>query len=460
MTYPEVIDKYISYAIGLDVSAWRNADAVLVATELQALDGLISLDELKHTYPQTIRVGRGGYIQHRQEAGRMTGVMTSTHYLQRAIFLYLLLGTCTSVDDVAEITTVLCTTKVLSVENSTFHFWVSDGAGAQTEYYCWINKGTGVDPTETGIAIACDISGATTAIEVAEVIDGLIDAKANVGCDNSGTATLTITNAQTGGVTDCCSSEGISTGYIITVTTQGTTIHTITLNSSQTPVNSAIHYESELTGEDVRADLLGLVPKSLSITCNQYTDGYVAYQTFNQEFAYTRFSGGDLTKPVDIIDKPLTWDHLMTGTITFEYNGTPVEMDELGVTIDLIRVSQLIVTDGNGYPTKGKLLGLDYAVRLRVKSTGNMLKTIAATAKGSYAGDLDIIFKWQKSADKYVQLLFDKMYLVPESLVDKITFDEEGWFTGYELTLEPYDDTSSLTVTCEDHCNKTYYEND
>lgn len=459
MTYPEVIDKYMSYAIGSDLTAFRNADAVLIATELQALDGLISLDELKHTYPKTIRVGRGGYIQHRYEAGRDTGMLTSTHYLQRAIFLYLTLGACTSVDAVEEITTILCTTKALSVASSTFHFWVSSGAGATTEYYVWIKVNGGADPTESGTAIEADISGATTATDVAAIIAPLINAAPNVGAGNVA-GLITITNVQLGGVPDCSSHEGISTGYTITITTQGTTIHTITLNSSQTSVNYALHYESELSGEDIRADLLGHVPKSLSITCNQFADGYIAYQTFVQEFAYSRFSGGDLVKPDDIIDKPLSWDDLMTGTITFKYNGTAVEIDELGVTIDVPRVSQLVVTDGSGYPTKGKLLGLDYAVKLRVKSTGNMLKTIAATAKGSYAGDLDITFKWQISADHYVQLAFDKMYLVPESLIDRITFDEEGWFTGYELLLEPYDDTSSLTVTCEDHYNKTFYEND
>ena len=201
------IDKaYISYAIGTSLTAWRNGDAVLVAGELQATDILDALKSISvdYTDPETEEVGHMSASQYKTRitTGKQIGKMVLPAFLQTGVLLYATLGTSVSVDTVAEITTVLCTTKALSVENSTFHFWVSDGAGATTEYYCWINKGTGADPTETGTAIECDISGATTAIDVAEVIDGLIHAKPDVGAENGGTATITITNDQAGGVPD------------------------------------------------------------------------------------------------------------------------------------------------------------------------------------------------------------------------------------------------------------------
>jgi len=119
--------------------------------------------------------------------------------------------------DKQETTTITCLAKASCVAESSFHFWVDNGAGCETEYYCWMNvSGTDSDPSESGTAIECDISGATTAIEVAEVIDGLIDAKTGVGCDNGGTANLPIINANNGNVTDA--SQGTtSTGFTISI---------------------------------------------------------------------------------------------------------------------------------------------------------------------------------------------------------------------------------------------------
>jgi len=122
----------------------------------------------------------------------------------------------------AESTTVVCLPQASCVESSSFHFTV-----AGTTYYCWLNKGSGVDPAHAGeTGIECDISGAGTAIQVAEVIDNLIDAKTGVSCDNNGTATLTIVNEANGNVTDCVDED---TGFTITVT-DGLTIPSVMCN--------------------------------------------------------------------------------------------------------------------------------------------------------------------------------------------------------------------------------------
>jgi hypothetical protein len=119
--------------------------------------------------------------------------------------------------DKQETTTVTCLAKADCVAESSFHFWVDNGAGCEVEYYCWMNvAGTDSDPSEDGTAIECDISGATTAIEVAEVIDNLIDAKTGVGCDNGGTANLPIINANNGNVTDISDGD-LATGFTWTI---------------------------------------------------------------------------------------------------------------------------------------------------------------------------------------------------------------------------------------------------
>jgi len=123
--------------------------------------------------------------------------------------------------DTNEITTVTCLAKASCVAESSFHFWVDNGAGSQIEYYVWLNVGgADSDPTESGTAIEADISGSTTAIDVAEVIDGLIDAKGGVGCDNGGTADLPIINDNNGNVTNISDGD-IATGFTWTIESGG-----------------------------------------------------------------------------------------------------------------------------------------------------------------------------------------------------------------------------------------------
>ena len=282
---------YIAYAIGLDLTAWRNADVALALAEIQALDKLDALQNiaLDYTDPETEESGQMSSSQYktRRTTGKKIGKVILPMFLQTGVPLYSVLGGCVSTPTVAEITTVLCTTKALSVENSTFHFWVSDGAGAETEYYCWIEKGTGADPGETGTAIECDISLATTATDVAAIIAPLINAKADVGAGNVA-GLITITNAQLGGVTDCCSSEGTSTGYTITIPTQGASTHAITLASSQTPISFAFHFEKEMSTEDDRCDFLGHMPNFWRLYCGDDKARWKARQELSSDFAYAR----------------------------------------------------------------------------------------------------------------------------------------------------------------------------
>ena len=122
-----------------------------------------------------------------------------------------------------EVTLVTCLAKVDCVESGSLHFTVPG-----TTYYIWLNKGAGVDPTHAGeTAIECNISASTTATQVAEVIDGLIGAKAGVGCDNNATEILTITNTTVGNATDSVDED---TGFEIEITTQGgfTTVASLT----------------------------------------------------------------------------------------------------------------------------------------------------------------------------------------------------------------------------------------
>ena len=458
---------YVSYAIGTDLTQWDNDQVALIVTETNAMDWFISAS-LRHTKPLTRNINpmTASHYPKRLDIGKILGRVSTNHYLQTGILTFFVLGKCTTVGNGAEVTTVLCTTKTLSVENSTFHFFVTDGSEASTEYYVWINKGTGADPTETGTAIEADISGATTAIDVAEVIDGLIDAKADVGAENGGTATITITNAQNGAVTDCSSSEGTDTGYAITVTTQGTSTHPITKATDEVPFSVAFHYEKEGTTANRRKDVLGIVPNMIEISVSERET--TARQTYTGEFAFTG-AGGNLAQPTAFTNAnlpPLTWFNYKdsSGASEFQYNSGDIDVDIVDIVLRFGWTGSLFgIYDETKFPRNGLVrppfIGeVDLGVRI-VDAGNTALDTISDLAHGSYAGDLNFIADFYVGANQYLKYTFDKMYIDPESYEE--VFQEEGeWFDGRRFTLRFLDENSSLVIGEINSKDKTYYEND
>ena len=453
---------YLSYAIGTALTAWRNADAVLVAGELQATDKIDAQQSIAvdYTDPETEETGHMSSSQYKIQhtTGYKSGKVVLPMFLQTGVPLYALLGGCTSVDAVAEITTVACVSKASSVENATFHFWVSDGAGAQTEYYVWINKGTGADPTETGIAIEADISGATTSTDVAVIITALIDAKADVGAGNV-TQFITITNDQLGGVTDCSSSEGTSTGYTITITTQGSTTHTITVASSQTPISYAFHFEKELTGEDDRYDFLGFMPDYWNLSCGDDKARWKARQRFSTGFAYSRAAAGDLAEPAKDTTPIFEWNDLKhaSGVLTAKYNGTDLDFTIRAIDLTIPRTNQLWgVRDGN-YPSEAFVSGVGIELLFEGNLTGNNVRSLMATKPEDYAGSgLDVEIKFYKGTNNEWGISLGNLYLVP----DETILNEIDWYEKKTLRLIPIGSTTTVSGSVEDRKNKTYYEND
>jgi hypothetical protein len=126
-----------------------------------------------------------------------------------------------------EVSYVTCLQKSECTAESSFHFNV-----AGTKYYVWLNvAGTDSDPTHAGeTAIEADISGSGSATTVAEVIDGLIDAKAGVGCDNNASEILTITNDVNGNVISTYDDTTTPTGFTITINDGGITFPAVMCN--------------------------------------------------------------------------------------------------------------------------------------------------------------------------------------------------------------------------------------
>ena len=89
---------YISYAIGVDLTEWDNAQAALIVAETNAMDWFIGAS-IKHTKPitQEINPMTSGHITKRITVGRELGKISTTHFLQTAILSYAVMGGSTAV---------------------------------------------------------------------------------------------------------------------------------------------------------------------------------------------------------------------------------------------------------------------------------------------------------------------------------------------------------------------------
>jgi hypothetical protein len=258
-----------------------------------------------------------------------------------------------------------------------------------------------------------------------------------------------------------------------TPTTEGTpagyNTYTLTIGSQNTPHWHGIHFEREgISLNELRYDIMGVCPSDLVINASPNMEGQKVTQEITIPYSFINYSAADIaaqTKRPDQSTGSLwkTWDHLVTGNGAgknpsgLTYNGNPLEVDVINVSLKLHRDTFIGgIPDSNGWYTVGLMLGWDYSVVLDVVPTGDLLYTLNKTDKESYAGDLDYDFYFNadntNDKDRFV---YDKMYLVP--------FDEDNdwnkYFEGYSITLEPLDETSSLTITGIGNLDNTHFEN-
>ena len=121
----------------------------------------------------------------------------------------------------AEVTTVLCTLKSAIDASEYFLLYGMGTDFEENAYHVWIDK-VGGDSEPSGLSstgVECDISSVSTAIAVAGVVASAIDALADFSASNSSSATVTITNAVRGSVSNA---SDVNTGFTIATGTEGT----------------------------------------------------------------------------------------------------------------------------------------------------------------------------------------------------------------------------------------------
>ena len=242
--------------------------------------------------------------------------------------------------------------------------------------------------------------------------------------------------------------------------------HAITVSTGQDPIRFAWHLEHEVTTNSHRRDMLGHVPQTLTISCSEQEGNELARQSVSGMFSYSNLAASDLTVPSPLAvgtHRPYQWTDLINGgtsnVINFLYNTGAIGVDIVGVTQTFTRNGGLSQKDANGYPLTGKFTNpMTWSVTLSVipKDSGTSIFDIWELAHTSYAGDLDLVLNYKESTSRYLQFTYDKLYLDPNN---EEAVEESKWHEGYDITLTPLNENSSVVIEEKNALNNDYYEN-
>lgn len=235
--------------------------------------------------------------------------------------------------------------------------------------------------------------------------------------------------------------------------------HSLSLNTSQTPISLAFHFEKELTGQDLRYDFFGFLPDSWNLKCGDDPNQWIAKQIFIGKFAKSDNTASDLAEPSKQTLTNYEWSDLKhaSGKLDFVYNSNALEMNVHGFNLTVKRTRPLWgARNSTGYPSDAFISGMMIDLYVDAYITGDNVRTLMETKPEDYAGDLNVDLKFYKSASREFPIDINKMYLVP----DKDMLSESNWYEKKRLHFVPYSNATTITMAPEDSLDKTYYEND
>lgn len=241
--------------------------------------------------------------------------------------------------------------------------------------------------------------------------------------------------------------------------------HTISLNTAQAPIFLAFHWEKELTGQDLRYDFFGYMPRSWNLRCGEGKDRWIAKQTFIGDFACSDSTADDIAEPAKQTLSNYDWADLKhaSGALTIKYNGTDLEFDIRGFDLTLTRTRPLWgAKNASGFPNAAYISGVGIDLKMDGYITGDNVRTLMATKPESYVStylDANIIF--YKSATRSLTLPLNNIYLIP----DKDIMSSSDWYERKTLSFTSFSSavaspTSVGAGVVLDSLDKTYYEND
>jgi len=248
-----------------------------------------------------------------------------------------------------------------------------------------------------------------------------------------------------------------------TCATTGSYTHAISLNTSQTPIFFAFHWEKELTSQDLRYDFFGFMPKTWNLSCGDDKGRWIAKQNFLGEFACSDATAADIAEPAKLTLANYDWSDLMhaSGALTIKYNGTDLEFDIRGFNLTLTRTKPLWgARNAAGFPSEAFIAGVGIDLQLDGYVTGDNVRTLMATKPESYVSTyLDVSIVFYKSATRTFTITLNNVYLIPDEDVMNAT----DWYEKKTLKLVSFSSAvaspTSVTASVLDSLDATYYEN-
>ena len=247
----------------------------------------------------------------------------------------------------------------------------------------------------------------------------------------------------------------------------GGAVRDITVDTNEVPIWLGFYAKKKGTTASRFKDCLGVVPRSLDISCSEIQP--IAYQTYNGEFAFSG-AGGDLaeqTKLVQATYAPYSWYDYKNalGASAFLYNTGAINVEIIGFNLHYEWTNALFGTyDESGYPTNGlispPLLSKVTLDCRRKDAAGTDIEAISDLDHESYAGtgEVNLIIDFYKAATRYLKYTHTDMYVDPNSFEERLVSDGD-WFDGVSFDLEFKNETSSVAVKTIDALADTYYTN-
>ena len=249
-----------------------------------------------------------------------------------------------------------------------------------------------------------------------------------------------------------------------TCVTTLTYTHTIALNTAQAPIFLAFHWEKELTGQDLRYDFFGYMPRSWNLRCGEDKGRWIAKQIFIGDFACSDATADDIAEPAKQTLSNYEWSDLKhaSGALTIKYNGTDLEFDIRGIDLTLTRLRPLWgARNAAGFPSAANISGVGIDLKLDGYVTGDNVRTLMATKPEDYVSTyLDVNIVFYKSATRSFSIPLNNIYLIP----DEDIMSSNEWYERKTLHFTSFSPAvaspTSVSSVVLDSLDKTYYEND
>ncbi len=482
--------------------------------QIDELDSAMDIPEPQRTSEEYRTIGGGRDVQQITELGYEVAETTLELRWMTAVFLYYVMGKCTTtfIDSTETITshsstvpvysssldqtTITLETSLLSAitwdgnyrllndpaYTATFTGTIQSQEVFQLDYRLPVITVTsftrditpltrvalGIVPSTDEYSLndrtgAIIIGGTSTTDDYVLVFSGTSDDFGIVSCPND--STIIVSGDAT------TEFEEVSESLLI-----GHYLHTITgweLDDTLPFPSLGMHVEQAPGADDLKVDLLGVYVRSVTISIEKEGSAKISVDVI---CAYSKDASA-WTKPPKATDEILKWTDIETTNTVWTYNATAMmgstnsdflaDTDSLEITIENDIDIEMVFS--SEYPDKDMIGTRDYTVKIHVFPQDKSLKTIrnlkTPTDPNNYgktgwlAGHIDLtveLSRDQENSTDYIKFVFDRLRITdyPDAIPG---YDDKILGVDVEMKLAP---GGSCVITAEDDRSKKHFERD